>query len=282
MNYQSSIIAHTLVKNEEKWLWYSVTSVAPYVDKILLWDTGSTDRSLEIEKELVKKYPDKIIFKSRPQKTAEEFTKVRQEMLEETKGEWILMLDADEVWYRESIKKVTDLINKEGESLESIVVPTINLVGDMFHKQEEKAGRYRLAGRVGHLNLRALSTKIPGLHSQGKHGVWGWADEEGKMIQDREEGRIEFIDAPYIHTTFLQRGGGGKDKNVIKRKKKLKYEIGESLSLNFYYPESFFEDRPEFVSDPWSVMTKSFKVRAMLETPLRKLKRRIWWGRVGY
>lgn len=277
-----TIYAHTLVKNEERWLWYSVNSVAPYVDKILLWDTGSTDRSIEIEKELQKKYPDKIILKNRPQKTAEEFTEVRQEMLDETKGDWILMLDADEVWYRESIKKVVELIKTKRESLESIVVPTINLVGDTFHRQEEKAGRYRLAGRVGHLNLRALNTKIPGLHSQGKHGVWGWADTDNKMIQERVDGGVKFIDAPYIHTTFLQRGGEGKDKNVIKRGKKLKYEIGDMVPLDFYYPESFFEERPEIVKEPWNVMTREFKVRAILETPLRKLKRRIWWGRAGY
>ena len=282
MDQKPVIYAHTLVKNEEKWLWYSVTSVVPYVDKVLLWDTGSTDRSLEIEKELAKKYPDKIIFKSRPQKTAEEFTMVRQEMLNETKGDFILMLDADEVWYRESIKKVIDLINKEGKNLESIVVPTINMVGDMFHKQEDKAGRYKLAGRVGHLNLRALRRDIPGLHSQGRHGVWGWVDEDGKMIQERGQDKIKFIDAPYIHTTFLQRGGEGKDKNVIKRGKKLKYEIGEALPLDFYYPEAFFEDRPVFVKEPWNAMTRSFKFRAFFETPLRKLKRRIWWGRAGY
>ncbi len=277
-----TIWAHTLVKNEEKWLWYSVTSIIAYVDKVLLWDTGSTDNSIQIEKELLKKYPDKIVLKSRPQKTADEFTEVRQEMLEETFADWILMLDADEVWYGESIKKVIDLIKNKGESLESIVVPTINLVGDMFHKQEEIAGRYKLAGRVGHLNLRALNTKIPGLHSQGKHGVWGWADIDNKMIQDREEGRIKFVDAPYIHTTFLQRGGEGKDKNVVKRGKKLKYEIGERVPSDFYYPESFFEEKPGFVKEPWNVMTGKFKLQAAFETPLRKLKRRIWWGRAGY
>lgn len=277
-----AICAHTLVKNEEKWLWYSVISAIDYVDKVLLWDTGSTDESVQIEKELLKKYPDKIILKSRPQKTAEEFTDVRQEMLEATKADWILMLDADEIWYRDSIKKVVDLIKNKGNSLESIVVPTINLVGDIFHKQEEIAGRYKLAGRVGHLNLRALNVKIPGLHSQGKHGVWGWADNDNKMIQEREEDKIKFVDAPYIHTTFLQRGGKGNDGVVVKRKKKLKYEIGESFPLDFYYPECLFEDKPVFVENPWKKMTNAFKFRALFETPLRMLKRRIWWGRAGY
>ncbi|KKR53922.1 MAG: Glycosyl transferase family 2 [Candidatus Woesebacteria bacterium GW2011_GWD2_40_19] len=67
--------AHTLVKNEEKWLWYSVTSVIDHVDKLLLWDTGSTDKSIEIEKELEKKYPGKIELKQRKITSPSDFTK---------------------------------------------------------------------------------------------------------------------------------------------------------------------------------------------------------------
>ena len=277
-----AIWAHTLVKNEEKWLWYSVSSIAPYVDKILLWDTGSTDASLEIEKELVKKFSEKIEMKERKIASAEEFALVRQEMLDATLSDWFIVLDGDEIWYEESIKKVIETIHKEGNNIESIVVPTINLIGDVYHRQPESAGRYKFRSRIGHYNLRAIKRSIPGLHSQGIHGVWGWADEEGKMIQERVEEKVIFIDAPYIHTTFLQRGGEGKDKNVVKRGKKLKYEIGDNVPLDFYYPESFFEEKPEFVKEPWSVMTKGFQVRAAFETPLRKLKRRIWWGRAGY
>ena len=55
--------AHTLVKNEARWLWYSVSSVIKHVDKLLLWDAGSTDQSSEIEKELERMYPGKIILK---------------------------------------------------------------------------------------------------------------------------------------------------------------------------------------------------------------------------
>ena len=63
MNHKSTLWAHTMVKNEARWLWYSVNSVIDHVDKLLLWDTGSTDGSIEIEKELVRKYPNKIVFK---------------------------------------------------------------------------------------------------------------------------------------------------------------------------------------------------------------------------
>lgn len=279
------IWAQTLVKNEEKWLWYSVTSIANHVDKILLWDTGSTDGSMEIEKELVRKFPDKIGLAERKITSASDFTNVRQEMLDATKSDWFIVLDGDEIWYEDSISQVIKSIksNTGITGMESVVVPTINLVGDIFHHQEESAGRYKFGSRIGHYNLRAVNRQIPGLHSQGTHGVWGWADSENKMIQDRNQEKIKFIDAPYLHTTFLPRGGSEvSDSEVTKRSKKLKRELGEKFSLDFYYPEVFFRDRPEIVSSPWDIMSSQFKFRAFFETPPRKIKRRIWWGKAGY
>jgi glycosyltransferase involved in cell wall biosynthesis len=282
-----TVWAQTLVKNEEKWLWYAVTSVIEHVDKILLWDTGSTDGSREIEKELKNRWPEKIELKERIITSASDFTKARQEMLDETTSDWFVVLDGDEIWYEDSIKKVIKSIKSNtgitGEEMESIVVPTINLVGDIYHRQEEKAGRYKFGNRVGHYNLRGVNRKIPGLHSEGAHGVWGWVDGEGRAIQDRDEKKVKFLEAPYLHTTFLPRGGGrGSDLKVIKRQKKLKYELGEGLPLDFYYPEALFGDIPDFVPSPWGVIPKSFKFRAFFETPLRKIKRRIWKGKVGY
>jgi glycosyltransferase involved in cell wall biosynthesis len=281
-NRLMKIWVQTLVKNEGKWLWYAVSSVAPYVDKILLWDTGSTDESLRIEKELAKEFPGKIELAERKISSPLEFTKVRQEMLEKTLSDWFIVLDGDEIWYEDSIKKVIKTIDLEGGEIESIVVPVVLPVGDMFHRQEDKAGRYKLAGRVGHYNLRAINRRIPGLHSSGKHGVWGWVDGEGRMIQDRDPKKIGYIDAPYFHTTHLERAGEGKDSDVIKRKMKLKYEIGMPFPKDFFYPEVFFRPRPEIVESPWKTMDLEFRFRAFFETPLRKIKRRLWWGKTGY
>lgn len=277
------IWAHTMVKNESRWLWYSVTSVADYVDKILLWDTGSTDGTLEICKALSEKYGNKIIFKQRPQESTAEFTDVRQEMLNETKSDWFLMVDGDEIWWKESIEKLTSEIRQKGKSTESIYVPTLNLVGDIYHYQDQSSGRYRFGEKVGHYNLRAINRNIPGIHSYGAHGVWGWVDRDGKMIQDRGSNKVVFVDAPYLHATFIPRGKNlSFDKEVVKRSKKLKYEIGRNFPLDFFYPESFFEEKPSFVQSPWQTMSESFKTRALIETPLRKIKRRFWKGPAGY
>ncbi len=277
------IYAHILVKNDARWLWYSVSSVVNYVDKVLLWDTGSTDDSRRIEQELIKAYPSKIEFKERKQNTIEDFKNVRQEMLDATDSDWFIVVDADEIWYEDSIKDVIQAIRSSDQNTESIIVPTINLVGDIFHYQESSAGRYRFGNRVGHFNLRGIKRSINGLHSEGSHGVWGWADNENKMIQDRGEGKIKFVNSPYLHATFLPRGMSRKDDlQVSKRAKKLKHELGKAFPYDFYYPEVFFKSRPKDVLSPWQTMSQAFKLRAFFETPIRQIKKRIWWGGAGY
>lgn len=277
-----TIWAHTLVKNEARWLWFSVTSVVDYVDKILVWDTGSTDETVKIIEELKKKCPGKIDFSEYGNVTSEKFTQARQEMLDATKSDWFITLDADEIWWRDSINQVTDFIKSNGSKYESVVVPTVNLVGDIFHYQPSSTGKYKIAGKVGHYNLRAVSMKIPGLQALGPHGQMGWADGDGNMIQGRDRGKIKFLDAPYLHATNLIRAGGGKDSDVIKRAKKRKFELGIAFPKDFYYPESLFEERPEFIESPWKVMDIPFKTRAVLETPLKKIKRMLIADRTGY
>lgn len=288
--------AHILLKNESKFAWFSIMSVLPYVDRIRIWDMGSTDDTLKIIKAIeetdlakskdlfqVVEYKDiKFSEKEYRQKMLEaengediEFPIVREMMLEQTTSDWFVVVDADEIWWDSSIKQVVDTIKKEGDKLESIVVPTFNMIGDMFHFQEKEAGRYHLAGRVGHYALRAINRKIPGLHGQGEHGVFMWADENGKRIEWRDKSKIKYLNAPYIHTTHLKRSDTLEgEKAVYKRAKKLKYEIGIETPKDFFYPEIFFRSRPKFVKSPWETPSLLYKIIAYIQTPLKKFRRR--------
>lgn len=302
------ISVHTLVKNEAKFVWYSVMSVYKHVDRMRIWDMGSTDYTRAIIDKIVNlpNSPGKIFYEDALMQNFDEsyarahmlaqtppapeiyedenfFPWTREKMLSKTKADWFIVLDADEIWWEDSIKKVVKLIQEKGDDLDSIVVPSILPVGDIFHYQEKRAGRYKLAGRTGHYAIRAINRKIPGLASSPlSHGKWGWVDGDGKMIQDRDPKKIAYLDAPYMHVTYLPRAGGGRDADVVKRKMKRKYEIGIPFAKDFYYPEVFFRPRPGIVESPWVSMSPRFKALSYLETPLRKLKRRIWWGKPGY
>ena len=278
-----TISAHVLVKNEEKFVWYSIMSVIDHVDKLIILDTGSRDKTSEIIEEILKdpRYSKKISYTKVDYKFDEQ--QIRQKMLRETTTDWFVVVDGDEIWWEDSINKMVSLINDKGDSLESIVVPMYLPVGDIFHYQENKAGQYRFGSKIGHFALRAINTKIPGLSSLKPHGQWGWIDGEGKMIQDRDSKKIGYVDAPYIHTTHLKRTSSILDDSLVaKRTMKLKHEIGIPFPLDFYYPEVFFKERPSVVDSPWVYPSLYFRILSLIQTPLRKIKRRFRNEKVGY
>jgi glycosyltransferase involved in cell wall biosynthesis len=267
------IFAQTLIKNEENYLWFAVSSIIDYVDKVLIWDTGSIDKTVEIIKVLQNKYPDKIEFKEVGAIGRDGLSALRQEMLLKSDCDWIILLDGDEVWWQDSIKRVIASILVNGTRLDSIVTPYVNLVGDIYHRQEEKAGKYKIDGRVGHITIRAINCKIPGLHVEKPYGKEGYFDGKGKLVQERPEGRREFIDAPYLHFSHLERGGNSK--GVIDRVKKLKCELGKPLPPDYFYPEVFFQARPKIIQSPWQKMDKKYFFKAIVTTPFKKIKRRL-------
>jgi glycosyltransferase involved in cell wall biosynthesis len=277
------IIAHTLVKNEAKYLWFAVRSVVDHVDKVMLWDTGSTDETPIIIEKLITDFPHKISFKEVGPVTPAGFPEIRQQMLKETDGDWIIIVDGDEVWWNNSIQLIKETINIRGDNLDTIVNPYYNLIGDIYHIQEEKAGKYEIDGRVGHITIHAINRKIPGLHIKNPHGTQGFFDGDNVLIQNRPTKKRIFLNAPFLHFTHLQRSGLiTKEIDVPKRMMKLKHEIGISVPNDFYYPESFFYKKPNIVASPWIKMSSQFYFRSALETPLRRIKRRLLKSKVGY
>lgn len=97
---KSSLSILTVVKNEEKNIKAMLESVKGLADEIILVDNLSTDRTVEI----AKKYEAKIYYYAgRNEAKHKEFG------LSKVTGDWVLMLDGDEVVtekLREEIKKI--------------------------------------------------------------------------------------------------------------------------------------------------------------------------------
>lgn len=273
---KKTIWAQTLVKNEGRFIWFAVKSVIDFVDKIIIWDTGSSDDTVKIIKLLQQEYPKKIEFKEIGEVDANGIKKARQQMLDATLSNWFLLLDGDEVWWESSIRQIKELIDKRGEEIELIVNPFYSVIGDIYHYQEEIAGRYNLLGRTGHLSVRAVNRKIPGLHIEKPYGQEGFFDSDKKAIQDRDQKRMVYLNAPYMHFSNIIRSDLKEaDEKVIQRKRKIRFEIGNKFPKKFKYPEVFYLPKPEFIADHWQKMSAGFRLRATIETPLRKIKRRI-------
>ncbi len=260
------IWANTIANNEENFLWFAVSSVIEYVDKVLIWDTGSTDKTVDVIKQLQNRYGEKIVFREVGKVDKNQFTKYRQQMLEQSDCDWLLILDGDEVWWKESIEKVVKVLQVEGYKLDGVVVPMKVPVGDIFHLQEEAAGRYVLLGKKGHYNLRLINRHISGLHVDWPYGMESYLDDKNTLIQEKE--RITFVDAPYLHLTHLRRS------NLRRSDNKIKHELGDSVKHDFKFPEVFYDEYPSFIADPWNKISGVDLVKARILTPLRKLKRR--------
>ncbi|EGO9385701.1 hypothetical protein DSH63_16070, partial [Enterococcus faecalis] len=81
-----------MVKNQEQYIHNCISSVLPIVDELIVMDTGSTDRTLEI----VKSFEDeKICIKEDAWK--EDFAFMRNKLVSYSSHNWIFVVDADEV-----------------------------------------------------------------------------------------------------------------------------------------------------------------------------------------
>lgn len=258
------IWVNTIVNNEENFIWFALMSVLDYVDKILVWGSGSTDKTVEIIKTIKSQ---KIEFKEVGLTDKFEFTKMRQKMLEQSKGDWILILDGDDIWWKDSIKKLVDCINKKGNNLDAIVNPFYNVLGDIYHYQSEEAGQYKLIGKKGHLTIRAINREISGLHVKGTYGQEGFWDLNNQPIQQRDSNKIAFLEAPFLHLTHLKRSS-------IDNHGKYKYELGIPFPEDFKYPEVFRRKRPNFVYNPLTKRSKFYEFIAIIVSPFLNLKRK--------
>jgi len=78
-----------IVKNEEASLPQALSSVKDVVDEMIILDTGSTDRTAEIAKEF-----GASVYHF---EWCNDFSAARNEALKYVQGQWVLVLDADEV-----------------------------------------------------------------------------------------------------------------------------------------------------------------------------------------
>ncbi|MGD1019103.1 MAG: glycosyltransferase [Verrucomicrobiia bacterium] len=96
-----------IAKNEEKFIGQCLASVRGLADQIVVVDTGSTDRTVEIAKE----HGAEVHFFE----WCDDFSAARNAALEHVRGDWVLALDADEELTAEGRESVREEMraNKE-------------------------------------------------------------------------------------------------------------------------------------------------------------------------
>ncbi len=160
-----------IVKDEEEMLPRSLEAVAPAVDEIIVVDTGSTDRTVEI----AESFGATVLH----HEWTGDFAEARNVSLEAATHEWILWLDADEVLVAEDRDKLRKLAGQDWR--EAFYLVETNFTGDiedgtavthnalrLFRNRPE----YRFEGR---------------LHEQMAHNLPGYLAERVAHTQVRIE-----------------------------------------------------------------------------------------------
>jgi len=114
-----------MVKNESKYLEQVLESLKPLMEEIeselIIVDTGSDDNTVEI----AQKYTDKVYF----HEWNNDFSQMRNITLGYATGEWLLMIDGDEVI--ENTKPIIDfLISKKNIKIETGLISIKNITNE--------------------------------------------------------------------------------------------------------------------------------------------------------
>jgi tetratricopeptide (TPR) repeat protein len=102
-----------IVKNEAANLTQCLTSVKDLVDEMVVLDTGSSDRTLEIAKEFG--------AVTASQEWGDDFAAARNEALKLVTGDWVLVLDGDEVFNINAIKDLKSAIAQENTLVVNLI-----------------------------------------------------------------------------------------------------------------------------------------------------------------
>ncbi|MBI5398085.1 glycosyltransferase family 2 protein [Candidatus Woesearchaeota archaeon] len=91
-----------IVKNESQYLRPCLESIKPFVDELIIVDTGSADDTIAIAKEFGAKVSSFV--------WCDDFSAARNESLKYATKEWILVLDADEQLISSDINALKTLL----------------------------------------------------------------------------------------------------------------------------------------------------------------------------
>ena len=273
---KSNLTVHCVIKNEERWIWFAINSILDIAGEVLIYDTGSADKTVEIVKTIKSK---KIIFEEIGEIDAKGLTQLRREQLARTKTDWFLILDGDEVWPEQTKKELVKKIKNADKSDWGIVVRAWNLVGDVYHYHPESIHYqwlYAPKKFKGWANLRVFRRSVPELRIKGQYPLEAYCDKDGIPIQNYGEKRLLFLKNRYFHTTYLTRSDTrARDRNVLNRLKKSKMELGMSFPKNFKYPEVFYKKLPKIVTSPWTKRSNFESFVSLVQTPIKETRRRV-------
>ena len=207
-----------ITKNEEAFLEGCLNSVKSIIDEIIIADTGSTDNT----KEVAKRFNAKII----DFKWGYDFSDARNESLKHAIGEWILVLDADEVIAENDLAKIIKLIENKDAAGYKLIQRNYYGKGDFKDDYKESQG---FSGYTPSPLVRLF---------QNNKGYF-FTNVIHEVVEDsirEKNGKIKLTDIPIHHFSAL------KSEKVQEQREKMYFEMKKKqIELTPNNPKPYYE-----------------------------------------
>jgi glycosyltransferase involved in cell wall biosynthesis/predicted Zn-dependent protease len=196
-----------IVKDEEEMLPRCLEAVAPAVDEIVVVDTGSTDRTVEV----AESFGARVIHVE----WKGDFASARNVSFEAATGDWLMYLDADEVLVREDAARLRALTGRVWR--EAFYLVETNFTGELENRTTithnalrvfRNRPEYRFEGRiheqVAHHLPRSLPERMEATQVRVEHyGYLGVVrdakDKSRRNLELLERQAAEGDDSPFLH-----------------------------------------------------------------------------------
>lgn len=231
-----------IVKNEESVIKRCLDSIKDIADEIIIVDTGSTDRTIEI----AESFGAKIIR----HEWKDDFSEARNVCLQNAASDWILTLDADEFIERKDLINIKRIM--EFENFDAFRLTLFN-----YSNNENDVGWMRLSEKRGGYS-GYLPIEIARLfRNNKKYRYEGAVHETIENSIMKNKGRISSIDIPIHHF-------GGFDETL--KEKQLKY---------LEYSKKRIEKNPDDAKAYCDIAVISFKFLGNIEEAIKNLSKAI-------
>lgn len=177
-----------IVKNEEKFLESCLNSIKDIVDEIIIVDTGSIDNTIKI----AEKFNAKIIN----HKWENNFSEARNISLNNASKEWILLMDADDIFDAGDKEKLIQIINK-GDKI-GYFFKTLSYVSEKNYDDYVYNSNLRLLKNIGEYEFKGA------IHEQITH-----------KFEPTDYSKFKTVDIRVYHKGYLP--GVAEEKNKRKR-----------------------------------------------------------------
>lgn len=178
-----------IVRNEEDVIARCLQSIRSIADEIIVVDTGSTDRTIDICRE----YGARVLT----HEWQDHFAMARNFGLEQATGDWIMWLDADEELAKEDRDEVKALLPTLDKDIYSIHL--INFIGDSINEND-----------TYHISHTRLFRNNKGFKFQFSiHEILNIKD----VLPNQDESQIETLPIKLYHYGYLNDVTHAKNKN---------------------------------------------------------------------